>query len=159
RPVAPRRPYLGHAQQHSDVARPARRPRRCNARGDPSPHPDRLRMTGSVAALPDDTAAQSAQWQRLHPATRALASARLGPRTLNFLPALAAIGIAGKWVYVLPAFGAFLLISLVTAWIAWARFRFLVGANEIVIESGILSRQHRTIPFDRIQDVSIEQGL
>ncbi len=116
-------------------------------------------MTGSAAARPADAAPQSAEWQRLHPATLALAVVRLGPRTLNFLPALAAIGIAGKWVYVLPAFGAFLLISLVTAWIAWARFRFLVGANEIVIESGILSRQHRTIPFDRIQDVSIEQGL
>src|SRR5690606_829989 len=102
-------------------------------RGDPPPHPDRLRMTGSADAPPADAAPQIAEWQRLHPATLALAVVRLGPRTLNFLPALAALGIAGKWVYVLPAFGAFLLISLVTAWIAWARFRFLVGANEIVI--------------------------
>src|SRR5690606_23462788 len=116
-------------------------------------------MTGSADARPADAAPQIAEWQRLHPATLALAVVRLGPRTLNFLPALAAIGIAGKWVYVLPAFAAFVLISLVPAWAAWARVRFQVGANEIVIESGRLSRQHRTIPFDRIQDVSIEQGL
>ena len=98
-------------------------------------------------------------WQRLHPATLALAIVRLGPRTLNFLPALAAIGIAGKWVYVAPALLLFLLVSLVIAWLHWLRFRFAVGADEIVIESGVLSRQHRTIPFDRIQDVSVEQGL
>jgi len=116
-------------------------------------------MTDGAAALPSDTAPESVEWQRLHPATLALAIVKLGPRTVNFLPALAAIGIAGKWIYVLPALGAFLLISLVVAWFAWLRFRFLVGSDEIVIESGVFSRQHRTIPFDRIQDVGIEQGL
>ena len=98
-------------------------------------------------------------WQRLHPATLALAIVRLGPRTLNFLPALAAIGIAGRWAYVVPALLIFLLLSLLFAWAHWLRFRFLVGADEIIVESGVLSRQHRTIPFDRIQDVSIEQNL
>ncbi|WP_374523721.1 PH domain-containing protein [Sphingopyxis sp.] len=98
-------------------------------------------------------------WQRLHPATLALSIARLGPRTLNFIPALAAIGIAGKWAYVVPALLVFLAVSLVFAWLHWLRFRFAVGTDEIVIESGVLSRQHRTIPFDRIQDVGIEQGL
>jgi putative membrane protein len=98
-------------------------------------------------------------WQRLHPATLALSIVQLGPRTLNFVPALAAIGIAGKWAYVAPALLLFLLVSLVFAWLHWLRFRFAVGADAIVIESGVLSRQHRTIPFDRIQDVGIEQGL
>jgi putative membrane protein len=118
-------------------------------------------MTDGAAALPAETEAATAEpdWQRLHPATLALAIVKLGPRTVNFLPALAAIGIAGRWIYVLPALGAFLLISLLVAWFAWVRFRFIVGADEIVIESGVLSRQHRTIPFDRIQDVGIEQGL
>lgn len=98
-------------------------------------------------------------WQRLHPATLALAVADLGPRSLNFLPAVAALGFTGNWVYIVPAIGAFLLISLAAAWFQWLRFRFLVGDDEVVIESGVFSRQHRTIPFDRIQDVSIEQGL
>jgi putative membrane protein len=116
-------------------------------------------MTDGAAALPTETAGAEPDWQRLHPATLALAIVKLGPRTVNFLPALAAIGIAGTWIYVLPALGAFLLISLAAAWFAWLRFRFIVGTDEIVIESGVLSRQHRTIPFDRIQDVGIEQGL
>ncbi len=118
-------------------------------------------MTDAAAAAPaapiiDDN---DAGWQRLHPATLALAIVKLGPRSLNFLPAVAALGFTGNWVYIVPAILAFLLISLVAAWFHWLRFRFRVDDDEVVIESGVLSRQHRTIPFDRIQDVSIEQGL
>jgi len=116
-------------------------------------------MSEAAAALPADDAVAEADWRRLHPATLLLAIVKLGPRSVNFLPALAAIGIAGKWIYVVPALGLFLLLSLVFAWLSWLRFRFAVGADEIVIESGVFARQHRTIPFDRIQDVSIEQGL
>lgn len=111
-------------------------------------------MTDTAAArLP------APEWQRLHPATLALAIARLGPRSLNLLPALAAVGFVGRWAYVLPALALFLLVSLVGAWLVWLRFRYQLGDDEIVIESGVIARQHRTIPFDRIQDVSIEQGL
>jgi putative membrane protein len=117
-------------------------------------------MTDAAAAAPAaPTIDDDANWQRLHPATLALAIVKLGPRSVNFLPAVAALGFTGNWVWIVPALLAFLLISLVAAWLHWLRFRFLVGDDEIVIESGVLSRQHRTIPFDRIQDVSIEQGL
>jgi putative membrane protein len=40
----------------------------------------------------------------------------------------------------------------------WRRFEFRVGASEIRVDSGILNRTHRSIPFDRIQDVDIVQG-
>ncbi len=116
-------------------------------------------MSEGAVPLPAAAAPDDANWQRLSPASLALSVVRLGPRSLNMLPAVAALGIAGKWVYIVPAVGIFVLISLAFAWFNWLRFRFLVGADEVVIESGIFSRQHRTIPFDRIQDVSIEQGL
>ena len=116
-------------------------------------------MTDAAAAPTAPIIDDDANWQRLHPATLALAVVKLGPRSLNFLPAVAALGFTGNWVWIVPAILAFLLFSLVAAWLHWLRFRFLVGDDEIVIESGVLSRQHRTIPFDRIQDVSIEQGL
>jgi len=109
----------------------------------------------AVLAAPED----EARWQRLHPATLALAVVALGPKSLNALPAVAALGFTGNWIWIVPAIGAFLLISLLAAWFQWLRFRFLVGDDEVVIESGVFARQHRTIPFDRIQDVSIEQGL
>jgi putative membrane protein len=114
-------------------------------------------MSDAAAAIP--AAEGEPNWQRLHPATLALAVVKLGPRSLQFLPAVAALGFTGNWLWIVPAIGAFLLISLAAAWFQWLRFRFLVGDDEVVIESGVLSRQHRTIPFDRIQDVSIEQGL
>ena len=113
----------------------------------------------SDIALPRRGIEDEPNWQRLHPATLALALVRIGPRSLQFLPAVAALGFTGNWIWIVPAIGAFLLFSLLAAWFRWLRFRFLVGDDEMVIESGVFARQHRTIPFDRIQDVSIEQGL
>ncbi|WP_235534418.1 MULTISPECIES: PH domain-containing protein [unclassified Sphingopyxis] len=112
-----------------------------------------------IPAIPSTDFGDEPNWQRLHPATLALAVVKLGPRSLNFLPAVAALGFTGNWIWIVPAVGAFLLFSLLAAWFQWLRFRFLVGDDEVVIESGVFSRQHRTIPLDRIQDVSIEQGL
>jgi putative membrane protein len=53
-----------------------------------------------------------------------------------------------------------LLLILVAGGIAlyWSRFEYRVGQSEVRIDSGVLSRTHRSIPFDRIQDVDITQG-
>lgn len=53
--------------------------------------------------------------------------------------------------------GAVLLFSLFFRWVAWMRFRYHLGEDDIRIERGVLSRSARSIPYDRIQDVSIEQ--
>ncbi len=50
-----------------------------------------------------------------------------------------------------------LAISLLFQWIGWLRFRYHIDDAEVRIESGVLNRTARSIPFDRIQDVSIEQ--
>ncbi|NJM51097.1 MAG: PH domain-containing protein [Sphingomonadales bacterium] len=47
--------------------------------------------------------------------------------------------------------------SLFFRWLSWTRFRYYVGVEDIRIESGILFRTARSIPYERIQDVSIEQ--
>lgn len=106
-----------------------------------------------------DPAADPTDWRRLSAATLLVAFTRLGPRALQLLPAFAAIGIAGRWALALALVAAALLASLVGAWLSWARFRYAVTDDAIIVEQGVLSRQHRLIPFDRIQDVSIEQGL
>ncbi len=55
--------------------------------------------------------------------------------------------------------GGLLLVGLlVSLFIYWRRFEYRVGAHEIRIDSGIISRTHRSIPFDRVQDVDLEQG-
>lgn len=52
---------------------------------------------------------------------------------------------------------AVLVISLFFRWLAWLRFTYHVGDNDIRVEKGIINRTARSIPYDRIQDVSIEQ--
>ena len=54
---------------------------------------------------------------------------------------------------------AVLLVSLLFRWIGWMRFRFHLDEDDIRIEQGLLNRTVRSIPYDRIQDVSIEQKL
>jgi putative membrane protein len=54
---------------------------------------------------------------------------------------------------------AILFLSLFFRWLAWIRFRYHIGEHDIRIESGIFNRNARSIPFERIQDVSIEQKL
>jgi len=66
--------------------------------------------------------------------------------------------VSGRlWLGLSMALGL-LAFSIVSLFIYWRRFEFSVCADDIRIDSGILSRTHRSIPFDRIQDVDITQG-
>jgi putative membrane protein len=54
--------------------------------------------------------------------------------------------------------GFLLLVAPIGLFLHWRRFSFRVGSDAIRIDSGILNRNQRTIPFDRVADVSIAQG-
>jgi putative membrane protein len=84
---------------------------------------------------------------------------RVGPQSANMLPAIAVIGATGRWWLIVPAILLFLAVGLIVAWLIWYRFTWRVDEDGIAIDSGIISRNSRDIPFDRIQDVAIEQGL
>lgn len=45
----------------------------------------------------------------------------------------------------------------IAAFLKWWRTTYVVGAEDIRVESGVLSRAARSVPFERIQDVSLEQ--
>ena len=68
------------------------------------------------------------------------------------------LAVSGRLMTALIAAAALLVMLMVGLFIYWRRFEFRVGRNEIRIDSGIVSRTHRSIPFDRIQDVEIVQG-
>jgi len=96
--------------------------------------------------------------RRLHPATILLRFVKEGPSLLALPAGLAfasRTGLSGALAL------AALLVALLLAakWVAWRRFRYGVGPAEIVIESGVLHRNRRSIPFDRIQDVDIERSF
>ena len=95
--------------------------------------------------------------RRLHPGTIALRFVKEAPQTILALPAALAFssrsGLTGA-LYLAAGLG---LVLLAVKWLVWRRFKYGVGAAEIVIESGILNRNRRSIPFDRVEDVDIER--
>ncbi len=77
-----------------------------------------------------------------------------------FFPILAALfgtGARDNPIWIPLIILAVMLVSLLFRWIGWLRFRFLLDGDDIRIEQGILNRTVRSIPYDRIQDVSIEE--
>nr|WP_255554833.1 PH domain-containing protein [Sphingomicrobium sp. B8] len=55
--------------------------------------------------------------------------------------------------------GIVFLANLVNPLVQWLSFTYMVGDDGIEMKSGVLSRNHRTIPFDRVQDVNLEQNV
>lgn len=49
--------------------------------------------------------------------------------------------------------------ALVGSVLRWWRTEYSVGADDIRLETGILSREARSVPYERIQDVSIAEPL
>ncbi len=76
-------------------------------------------------------------------------------------PQTKADAIALGWMtLMIPAFiAAMLLIIVLFRWLGWRRFHYWIGEDDVRIERGVLSRTARTIPYDRIADVSVEQKL
>ena len=96
--------------------------------------------------------------ERLHPLYLLTG---LGTGLRQMFGAYAAVGYlaaTGKWRSAVLMLGGIGLLMVIGVFLTWRRFEYRVGVNEIRIDSGILSRTHRSIPFDRIQDVDITQG-
>lgn len=74
--------------------------------------------------------------------------------------ALVAFGSGGLGLLVvLPILLGIGLIGAFFSYIAWKRLTYTVGEQDIRVESGVLSRSARSVPYERIQDVSLEQKL
>ena len=98
-------------------------------------------------------------WSHLHPATLAIKALEQLPQLVFGLPA-AAYFIGDTSIFVAAIIALIgLLASMLFAYVYWRRFTYWVGEEQLVIQSGVLNRNRRTIPFDRIQDVSLEQKL
>lgn len=95
--------------------------------------------------------------RRLHPSALFIRFIKKAPEFLLGLPAL--VGFASnagiRRILLIALFGG--IVSFTVSLLSWLRFRYGVGTREIVIESGVLNRQRRVIPFDRVQDIDIEQ--
>jgi len=51
-----------------------------------------------------------------------------------------------------------LLINGIAAWLGWRHHLYRIGSDDIRVERGLISRSARTVPYERIQDVSLEEA-
>lgn len=96
--------------------------------------------------------------QRTAPLTVALGA--LGSIRSAIIPAIAiafsGIGGSGRFLIALGVGLASVVIGFGFAYFGWRRLTYTIGETDIRVESGIFSRNARSVPFERIQDVSLE---
>ncbi|WP_423602076.1 PH domain-containing protein [Sphingomonas sp. MS122] len=95
--------------------------------------------------------------KRVHPGSIAIDFLRRAPQTVIGLPAIAGWSSGRGIGWILLAAAVVGAVMLFFTWIGWRRFTYTVAAHELVIERGLLNRSRRSIPLERIQDVSIER--
>lgn len=97
--------------------------------------------------------------RRLHPGTIALNVIRGAPGFVFGIPAFLAIARDFElWMAALIGVGLAAVVG-VFQFLSWWRFTYELTDDAVVVQSGVLSRNRRTIPFDRVQDVDIERKL
>ena len=64
---------------------------------------------------------------------------------------------AGALTFFAPIVITVIAFNFAIAYASWRRFTYTVGEADIRVESGLLSRSARAVPYERIQDVSLEQ--
>ncbi|MCW3837921.1 PH domain-containing protein [Sphingomonas canadensis] len=97
--------------------------------------------------------------KRTAPATILIRFLKEAPSSIIGLVALLALAqrqSLGAWaVLVLLGWGVAMVLF---AWLRWRSFTYEIAEGEVVIAQGLLHRSRRSIPFERIQDVSIERS-
>jgi len=96
--------------------------------------------------------------ERLHPLYLLTNVGKSLKGAWGLLAAAAVFGSQNRWLLVAIMAVGFLGISIGSLFLKWLKLEYRVGADEIRIDSGFLSRTSRAIPFDRVTDVDLEQG-
>lgn len=73
--------------------------------------------------------------------------------------AFSGIGGSGRMLVAIGVGLAAAVIGTIGSYIVWRRLTYTIGEQDIRVESGVLSRSARSVPFERIQDVSLEAKL
>lgn len=76
-----------------------------------------------------------------------------------FAIAFSGIGGSGRFLVALSVGLAAAVIGTAISYIGWRRLTYTIGESDIRVESGVLSRAARSVPYERIQDVSLEAKL
>jgi putative membrane protein len=113
----------------------------------------------SEAPFPEPAGGGAVADRRLHPATLVSGTLRAIPNAAGGMAAYAALIRRAEAVQIVSLVLVGLALAAGIAFLTWWRFRYGVGEREIVIESGLVRRRRRVIPFERVQDIAIERRL
>ncbi|MEP2990865.1 MAG: PH domain-containing protein [Parasphingorhabdus sp.] len=118
-------------------------------------------MNEAISAIDEqvDAVEPEAPFQHLHPLSIVLKSVSLLGRNIILIGVLYFSLFDQNLLYTALAALAIMVIVFGLTALIWSRFTYQVEAKEIRIKSGLINRNNRSIPFDRIQDVSLEQKL
>jgi len=100
----------------------------------------------------------AARPRRLHPIIPVIALVKQLPEMLVPMVGVIAFARDEGLGTLLLAVGGLLAVFFAIRVLAWWRFTYTLLPHEMYIESGIVSRNRRSIPWDRVQDVEIERG-
>lgn len=120
-------------------------------------------MTEAVDALPSEVADDLPETERIQRTAPIGLLVRLVDSVRKaILPAIGVFFVADEVreaLGFLPLLGLVVLVIGFFTWLGWWKTTYRVGEEDIRVESGIVSRQARSVPYERIQDVSLEQPL
>ena len=124
--------------------------------------PPAPQATGNEPTLVEDAEAADGLPRRTDPRTFLVHTVQTLPNLILPIGALAFALRNKSDLSILAVLGLavlFLGIRASFTFLAWYRQTYRVGENDIRLETGVLSRASRSVPYDRIQDVSLEQGF
>lgn len=102
--------------------------------------------------------ADEAPAERQHPLALVSGLGRAARNVIGGVAAGGYLAFQGQTFIALIMLAGITVVTFAGLLLHWLRFSFRVGSDAIRIDSGILSRNQRTIPFDRVADVSLTQG-
>lgn len=99
--------------------------------------------------------------RRLDPRTILIRSLQGSPSLILGLPVFVAWsqGEGFPLGLLLPGMALLITVTLVVSWLRWRAFTYRILPGQLVIAHGLVKRTRRSIPAERIQDVSIKQGV
>jgi len=113
-----------------------------------------------VSAPGTSTVAEALPPQRLDPRTILIRVLQGSPSVILGIPVFLAWsrGEGVPLVFLFTVMALLLTVTLLSSWLHWRSFTYQVLPDQIVIARGLIRRTRRSIPAQRIQDVSIKQG-
>ena len=98
------------------------------------------------------------EYRRLHPLTLLYRAIMAAPQLLIVLYFAVFQKSVGDWIYIL-IFVIFAFFTFPFILLNYYYFQFLISDEEIIIKSGVFSRQQRNIPLEKIQNVEITRNF